>query len=308
MTHVSLDAIVLSLLGASFVGMFLHRFLGLVLASFVAEIWLLSLCILLLVGFLHGFKVLILVIEWRVLLRLANSDWNSLVRALLVVFNTVKIVLESLFLVNLSVLEDGWILIVTIRDVLHVLFLQSCVLEFPLFSSSGSPVSLELFHVLLEFLLPSWSEIDLLANLVRDVGKVQADHDHIRLLPSRSFADIGHLSSFLFGNILITVAIFKELFSLLDVSSNIVERFFISEVGGDLVPWSALHGLVRHSSCVKHLNCVWVIWLETEVILHVVVLLNKLISIDQLDRFEEVWKVLINLEFPFGHGETPFLK
>ena len=74
MTHVSLDAVVLSLLGARFVCWFLHRFLTL-LAS-VAEIRLLLLC-LLLVGFLHGFLVFILMVEWRVLLGLANKDWNS---------------------------------------------------------------------------------------------------------------------------------------------------------------------------------------------------------------------------------------
>lgn len=114
---------------------------------------------------------------------------------------------------------------------------------------------------------------------------------------------------FLFAiNKLFRIAILNQLFSLLNESAYVIELLGVVEVGQDLIPWSTLNSFLWKLSVVKDFNCIRIIWLESKVMLHIVVLKDKLIGLRQLDGFEEMWQVFINIDLVISELETPLLK
>jgi len=99
-------------------------------------------------------------------------------------------------------------------DEVNVVGFQSRVLVLPFHLSLLVEFSLVSIHVFLEFNRPSWFEVDFLNNFIRDVGNVEEDHDHVRLLMSQFLAEWSQLSFLFTINVLIWETIFNELFSL----------------------------------------------------------------------------------------------
>lgn len=80
-------------------------------------------------------------------------------------------------------------------------------------------------------------------------------------------------------NINLREAIFNKFFSLLNVSTYVIELLSIVEIGQDLIPRSSLDSLLWKFCIVKDLNCIWIIRFETKVAMHVLIFQNKLISL-----------------------------
>ena len=111
-------------------------------------------------------------------------------------------------------------------------------------------------HSSLKVVLPSWLEVHFLRgdNLVWNKGKVQKDHDHVRLLASN-----GHffLCETLFSGF--SEPIFDQLLSFWDESTYIVEQMRVSCVTENLVPRSSLNRLLWNLGFIESGNSVWVI-------------------------------------------------
>lgn len=122
-------------------------------------------------------------------------------------------------------------------------------LEFPSNTMCVLEIFLVTFHVLQESLAPVSSEVNLLYNRIRNIGKIKQNHDHIRLLKSSLLVSFNHFSiiSFL---ILSIPSIFNEFFSFIDTSWNVLEVRLIIVVRNDLIPWCALDCLIGHRSAV----------------------------------------------------------
>lgn len=88
-----------------------------------------------------------------------------------------------------------------------------------------------------------------------------------------------HSFSLFTVNINFRVAIFNEFFPLLNESTYVIEILGIVEIGEDLIPRSSLDSLLWKLCVVKDLNCIWIIRFESEVVLHVMIFHNKLISL-----------------------------
>jgi hypothetical protein len=111
-------------------------------------------------------------------------------------------------------------------------------------------------HSSLKVVLPSWLEVHFLRgdNLVWNKGKVQKDHDHVRLLASN-----GHffLCETLFSGF--SEPILDQLLSFWDESTYIVEQMRVSWVTENLVPRSSLNRLLWNLGFIESGNSVWVI-------------------------------------------------
>ena len=88
-----------------------------------------------------------------------------------------------------------------------------------------------------------------------------------------------HSLSLFTVNINFWVAIFNQFFSLLNEGTNVIELLCIVEIGQDLIPRSSLDSLLWKLCVVENLNRIWIIWFETEIVLHVMIFLNELISL-----------------------------
>jgi len=191
----------------------------------------------------------------------------------------------------------------------NVVVLEPLVLELPLLAGLLLEFSLVFVHVLLEFSLPSWLEVDLLHNLIWDVGDVEEDHDHVRLFSSQHLALFSHVAMlFVAVNELFWVAIFDQLFSLLSEGADVGESICIEIVGQNLVPRSALDGFLGNDRCIQNANGVWVSSLEAVVVHQVLVLHDDLISLRKLNAFVKVRKILVHTNTLVAHLETPFCK
>lgn len=124
---------------------------------------------------------------------------------------------------------------------------------------------------------------------VGDMGKVQQNHDQIRLLASNSFL------LFLAFWSHICVPILDQFLSFRDKCTNIVEFMLVDWVREDLIPWSTLEGSLWQGCIIKILNCVRIVVLESEIVSHVLLLVHKNISLGELDSIEEVREVLVHL-------------
>lgn len=215
-------------------------------------------------------------------------------------------------------LLDGLLVVFVLSlHLLHVLLvslLEIIVLELPLETSilwvggllgvSIVEVVLVSGHELLELLVPSWSKIELLHNLVRNVGEVQENNDHVRLLVSNALG-IGVEFSLVVQDLLFTLVILNELLSLIDEGTNVVEHGGVLWIGENLIPWGSLDGLLRNASLVQGVDSVWIVDAEIIVVLHVLVLKHKFVGLRELNRLEEVWQVFVNLDLLGLKGESP---
>lgn len=76
-------------------------------------------------------------------------------------------------------LQNIWIILFSHHDVIDVVLLESLVLELPNSAVMFVEVLLVFFHVLLELNLPSWLEVYLVSNLIRNVSDVQKNDNHV---------------------------------------------------------------------------------------------------------------------------------
>jgi hypothetical protein len=186
-----------------------------------------------------------------------------------------------------------------------VLVLKFVILEFEFNSMSVLEFALVLIHECLELDLPAWLEVEFWIHddRVWDVGKIEKDHDHIRLLISDSLAFLLNFAIVVFD---VTLIILNQLFSLINEGSDVIEEGSILWIGQNLIPWSALDGFLWNASLLELFNGIWIINADTEVILHVVVLDDELLGLRKSNGLEEVWKIFINLNFLLLKSESPF--
>jgi len=139
-------------------------------------------------------------------------------------------------------LDQVWILVLLSIDEIDVVILQSLVLEFPISTSIFVEVDLEFFHIFFELNLPSWLKVDLMSNFVWNIRDIEKNHNHVWLLPSGMLTGKSHAFMWMFLiNMLFRVAIFNQLFSLWNKSTNIVKFTSVMMVWQNLVPWGSLN-------------------------------------------------------------------
>ena len=178
----------------------------------------------------------------------------------------------------------------------------------PFLSSSLQEILLVLYHVILKPDTPLLlREIDLANNFVRQEGEVHQDQHEVRLLPPVALALICQFFSviavFILGKSFL-VTVLNQLFSLLDMWTNVIEGLGVCGIGHYDVPCCALNSLPRHFCVIKLFDRIRIILLKFKSLFHVLVLNNDFISLAQSYRFEKLGQVLIDLYVLHTHSKA----
>ena len=177
------------------------------------------------------------------------------------------------------------LLLLFLSHELGVLLLQYVGLELPLAFHLLLEIALVALHGAFEAALPARLEIDVLDDVVGNVGQIQQYHDHVGLLKPYSLTVLRHLARLrhrMHPRFLLE-AYFEEVFSLKDECADVFKLIRIKRIREQLVPGRALHCLAGHGDAGEAVDGVGVGSFEAEVGFHVLVFDDEFFGAREFD-------------------------